>query len=149
WRQRHENGLRATAGLQPEQRAAIVDEVEFDVAATAVELERAFALTVGRVLAAGDDGGIGVGKCCADVTDECEAAIKARFVEIIEKQPADAAAFVAVAQVKIIVTPRLEAWVDVIPIGGAGGVRGLVPGDGVRAKAVAGGQVETAAKPPY
>src|SRR5699024_473550 len=59
WRQRHENGLRATAGLQPEQRAAIVDEVEFDVAATAVELERAFALTVGRVLAAGDDGGIG------------------------------------------------------------------------------------------
>src|SRR3546814_1218073 len=54
-RQAHKDRLGAAAGLQAEQGAAVVDQIELDVAAAAVELELAFALAPGRVAAALDD----------------------------------------------------------------------------------------------
>ena len=50
-RQRHQDRFGAAARLQAEQRAAVVHQVELDVAAAAVGLEVALALAVGRVLA--------------------------------------------------------------------------------------------------
>ena len=47
-RHRHQDALGAPARLQAEQRAAVVDQVELDVAAAAVGLEVALALAVGR-----------------------------------------------------------------------------------------------------
>ncbi len=49
--QGHEDGFGASAGLQPEQGAAVVHQVELDVAAAPVQLESALAFTVGMILA--------------------------------------------------------------------------------------------------
>src|SRR5512136_1420326 len=46
-RQRHEYRLRAPARLQPEQRAAIIDEIEFDVTSAAVRLKIPLARPIG------------------------------------------------------------------------------------------------------
>src|SRR5436189_1746278 len=59
-RERHEDRLGAAAGLQAEQGAAVVDQVELDVAAAAVGLEAALALAVRRVLSFIDDRQIGI-----------------------------------------------------------------------------------------
>ena len=58
--QRHEDGFGAATGLQAEQGAAVIDQVELHVPATAVFLELALLRGVGRVLAALDDWQVGV-----------------------------------------------------------------------------------------
>ena len=52
--------------LQAEQRAAVVDQVELDVAAAPVQLELALAFAERRVLAALDDRQVGVEEAVAD-----------------------------------------------------------------------------------
>ena len=46
-----QNGLGAAVGLQAEDGAAIDHQIEFDVAAAAIELKIALAFAVGRVFA--------------------------------------------------------------------------------------------------
>src|SRR5690606_32210800 len=50
WRQRHQDRFGATAGLQSERRAAVVHQVEFDVAAAAVQLELSFTFAMRMIL---------------------------------------------------------------------------------------------------
>src|SRR5262249_19146916 len=78
-RQRHQDRLDAAAGLQAEDRAAVVDEVELDVAAAAVLLELLLRLRIRLVLAAAGDGGVGVEEGVAGATDEGEGLLQVAF----------------------------------------------------------------------
>ena len=118
-RQRHQDGLGAAARLQTEQRAAVIDQVEFDVATAAVSLEIALACGVGNVPAPRDDRQIGVEKAVADAPGQREAALEASLadlVQIVEENPTDAARLVPVFQEKVAVAPVLVARVELGPV---------------------------------
>src|ERR1700694_812596 len=75
-RQRHENRLGASVRLQPEQRAAVIDQVELDVASSAVRLEIALALSVRQILAPQQNGFVGVEKTIAHAARQGEAVLE-------------------------------------------------------------------------
>src|SRR5579864_4301900 len=147
-RERHQDRLGAASGLQAEEGAAVVEEVELDVTAAAIELELALAVAEGGVAAALDDrqvrGQVGV----ADPAEEVEAAREAPLRQVVEEEAPDAAGLPAVAQIEIVVAPALEARVDLGAEGLAGLPRLLVPGAGVLDEGVIGREVEAAAEPP-
>ncbi|MES1942613.1 ferric pseudobactins receptor protein RF5-like protein [Salinisphaera sp. PC39] len=147
-RHRHQDGLRAALRLQPEQGAAVVDQVELHVAPAPVELEIALALAVSRIAAAFDDGGVGGHETASHVAREVETALEAPFVEVVEEQAADAALLAAVREVEVVVAPALEARIDVLAVDGAEIADAAMPVARVRLEAVVGRQVEAAAEPP-
>src|SRR5262245_24518229 len=87
-RQRHEYRFRAAARLQSEQGAAIIDEIEFDIAAAPVGLEVPLALAVGDAPAALHDGQVRRQKMIAHALQQPEAALEAAVVEVVEEYAA-------------------------------------------------------------
>src|SRR5690606_32321806 len=104
-RHRHQDAFGAAARLQAEQRAAVPHEVELDIAATAIGLEVALALAIGRVAAALQDGQVGLDEGVAHRADHREAALEAEFGEVIEEDAADAARLIAVLEEEVLVAP--------------------------------------------
>src|SRR6185436_20888590 len=104
-RQRHQDRLGAAARLQAEQRAAVVDEVELDVAPAAIRLEGALALAEGMLPALLDDRRIGGQEMVADRPREIEGAV---IGNVVEEDAADAARLVAMLEVEVLVAPLLE-----------------------------------------
>ncbi|KAG1543551.1 hypothetical protein G6F50_013976 [Rhizopus delemar] len=89
-RQAHQDAFAAATALQAEQRTAIVNKVEFHVAATAVQLELAFALAMGRVLALLHDRQVRLQEAIADRAQVIEIALEVAM-QVVEEQAADAA----------------------------------------------------------
>src|SRR5207248_5985628 len=96
------------ARLQAEQRAAVVDQVELDVAAAAVLLERLLLRRVRLRLAPPGDRQVGVEEVVAAVAHEGEQPAEVAL-EAVEEDAADAARLAAVWQVEVVVAPLLEA----------------------------------------
>src|SRR5262249_1342682 len=107
--ERHQDRLRAPARLQAEQRPAIIDEIEFDVATAAVRLEIPLALSVGEAHAALRHGQVGREEMIADALRQPEAALEAPVAEVVEEYAADAARLAAVLEVEVVVAPALES----------------------------------------
>jgi len=128
--------------LQAEQGAPVVHQVEFHVAAPAVELEVPLPLAVGRLGPGLQDGhvggqvvvahafrqveavleGIGVKRRCLPLSpDPSPACGGGEGGQVVEEDAADAPGFVAVLEEEVLVAPALEAGVVV----GAEGVQGL------------------------
>src|SRR6185312_9531990 len=147
-RQRHQDRLRAPAGLEAEERAPVPHQVELHITAPPVELEVPLPLAVGGVPAPLDDGHIGGEEVVADALEEGEAALEPPLVEIVEKDPADPSRLLAVAEVEVFVAPRLVARVDLRTERRARLAGGAVPVDGVLLEAIVGREVEPAAEPP-
>src|ERR1043165_2829375 len=76
-RQRHQDRFGAAAGLQAEQSAAIVDEIEFDITPTTIQLEVALALAERRRAPTRDDRQIRGQEVIADAALISEAALEA------------------------------------------------------------------------
>jgi hypothetical protein len=112
-RHRHQDALGAAARLQAEQRAAVVHEVELDVAAAPVGLEVALALAVRGVAAAPDDRQVRRQEGVADRAHQREARVEAALGEVVEEDAADAARLVAVLEEEVLVAPALEARIQV------------------------------------
>ena len=98
--------------------------------------------------ATADNGAIGCKVGVADGLQEAKTGVEAPVVEVVEKQSADAARFVAVFKIEVAVAPLFEARINVGAEGAAGVVGGLVPVAGVVGEAVVGGEVVAAAEPP-
>src|SRR5262245_38918219 len=111
-RQRGEDRLAASPGLQPEARAAILQQVELDGAAAPPELEVALALAPERVLAPRQDRLIGGQEVLGHAAQEREGALEAALAPVVEEQAADAARLVAVREEEVAVAPGLEARVE-------------------------------------
>ena len=69
----------------------------------------------------------------ADAAQKSKGGIKAPLIEVVKKQAADAARFLAMLEMKILVTPAFEARVYVFAEGLAGTPGLPVPGDAILA----------------
>src|SRR5579875_2857627 len=107
-RQGHENRLDIAVGLEPEQGAAVIDEVEFDITAAADQLLAALFGRPGLEHVAPDEAGIDGEKRLADIAGEGEIPLPVPAVEVIEKNAADPARLVAVPDEEVFIAPRLE-----------------------------------------
>ena len=140
-RQTHQNTLDARAGrIQAETGAAIVHEIELDVATAAELLPLLLALGEGHEHALAHDGQIGGQEGRQAVLHEGEELFLVffGFVEVVEEDAADAAGFVAVLDVEIVVAPLFEARVVGAVVFVAGVFDGAVEVDGVFVEEVAG-----------
>src|SRR6266545_6880141 len=112
-RERHQYRLRAASGLQSEERPAVVDEVELDVAAAAVGLEIPLALAVGEAPPPLENRKVSRQKMLADAAREIETEVEAFLVQVVEENSADPARLAAVLEKKVLVAPALEAGIAV------------------------------------
>src|SRR5262245_39594308 len=108
-RQRHQDGLDIAAGHQPELGAAVVEEVELNIASAPRQLVVAFLRRPALVHVPAHQLGIDLQKRLADIAGEGEVALEVSAVEIVEKNAAHAARLAAVRQVEILVAPFFEA----------------------------------------
>src|SRR5687768_1487836 len=145
-RQRHQDRFGAAAGLQAEEGAAVVDQVELDVAAAAVGLEAALALAEREVFPSLQKRHVGFEEMVADRLRQIEGG---GLRQVVEEDAADAAGLVAVAQVEVFVAPALVLRIQIRPEGRQRlAARGMeVPG--VLLEAVVGREVHAAAEPPH
>src|SRR5262245_28147270 len=84
-RHRGEDRLDIAAGLQAENGAAVVEQVELDIAAAPHELLFAVGLRPGRCDVAPDDRGIDAEKGAPDLLGEVEIGLPVAAVEIVEE----------------------------------------------------------------
>ncbi len=84
----------------------------------------------------------------ANAPGEAEAVVKAVFIEIIKKKPADAPRLLAVANIEVLVAPLFKTRVIVRTERIARALGSAMPVNGVLVEAVVGREIETAAEPP-
>src|ERR1700757_3658945 len=106
-RQRGQERLHIAAGAQPEDGAAVVEQVELHVAAAAHELFLALGRAPGRGEILAHQFGINPPERAAHLLGEGEVRLPVRAVEIVVENAADAAHLAAVAQVEIFIAPAL------------------------------------------
>ena len=111
-RQRHENGFGASFGLEAEEGTPVVDEIEFDIAPAAVELKLAFSLGARQVLASCYDGQIGGDEVVANRLQKGKGFFEALGIIVVEKDAANPPCFIAVGQVKVVITGIFKTWVQ-------------------------------------
>src|SRR6266571_3215532 len=148
-RERHQYRLRAASGLQSEERPAVVDEVELDVAAAAVGLEVPLALAVGKAPPPLENRKVSRQKMLADAAREIETEVEPFLVQVVEENPADTARLAAVLEVEVFVAPALEAGIAVRPERVERLPASQVEVARVLLESVVGSQVHSAAEPPY
>src|SRR5205807_4566788 len=95
------------AGLQPEQGAAVIEQVELDVAAAAHQLLLALRLRPARCPIAADELRVDAQEGSAHVLREGKIRVPIAAIVPIVKNAADAARLVAVLQKKIFIAPAL------------------------------------------
>src|SRR4051794_38272635 len=95
-RHRGENCIDVAAGAQAEDGAAIVQEIEFDVASAPYELFFTFGFGPGRCEVAPDEVRIDFGESASDILREGEIRVPAARVEPVVEDAADTAHLVAV-----------------------------------------------------
>ncbi len=110
-RHRHQDALGPAARLQAEMRAAVPDQVELDIAAAPVGLERALRLAVRHRLAPLHDRQVGRQERIADRTRHRERGLDVGFADVVEEHAADAARLLAMLQEEVLVAPGLVARV--------------------------------------
>ena len=105
-RHRRQDRLDIAAGAQAENGAAVVEQVELDIAAAAHQLLVALGLAPGRREIVRHQLGIDAAEGAADILREGEDRLPVGF-QIVVENPADAAHLVAVLEEEIVVAPFL------------------------------------------
>ena len=129
--------------------ASVPDQVEFHVTAASVELEVALALAPRQLAPAGYDRPIGREVGVTHGSEERERLGETELVEIVEEQSADAARFLPVLQIKVLVAGAFETRIVFGAERRDGGACGFMPVHRVGLKAIVGRQVEAAPEPPH
>src|SRR5579885_1078651 len=141
------NGFDITAGFQAEAGAAVIKQVEFDIAAAADQLMAALLFAPRQSHARPNDCRVDADKRLSDRLHKTEVALPIAAVEIINKEAAGAARLVAVFEKKIPVAPRLEALVAIRLVLLASRAQGGVKRGFRVAVGIDRGQIGAAAKP--
>src|SRR5436190_15697835 len=89
--QRHEDGLDIPAGLEAEDRAAVIEQVELDIAASPDELMAALVLGPSAVLALDHHGRVGGKESAADILGKGKVLLPVAAVQVIVEDAADPA----------------------------------------------------------
>src|SRR5262245_12942583 len=98
---RRKNRIHIAAGFQPKDCAAVIQQVELDVASTSDQLLLAVGLVPGKRKIAPDKLGIDFQERAADVLGEGQVGVPIAGIVPVVEDAADAAGFLAVRQVKI------------------------------------------------
>ena len=107
-RKTHQNGFGSATRFKTENRAAIVEEIELDIAAAAIKLILTLLLAdTAHSCVVVAMGTYASRKCVADLLNELEILVPVAF-KVIEKKAADAAHFSAMFQREVFVAPLLE-----------------------------------------
>src|SRR5271166_2063480 len=106
-RQGGENRLDIAAGPQAEHGAAVVQEVELDVASTTNELLIALRLVPGRRKVAPHQLRIDIQERAADVLDKSKVRVPISRIVPVEENAANAARLAAMLEIEILVAPSL------------------------------------------
>src|SRR5207253_9192955 len=106
-RQRGENRFDIAPGFEPEQRAAVMEQVELDVAAAAHQLLLALGFRPGLCPIAPDELRVDAQEGASDFPGEDKIRFPIAAVVPIVKNAADAARLVAVFEKKICIAPAL------------------------------------------
>src|SRR5829696_771397 len=104
-RHRRENRIYIAAGLQPKNCAAVVEQVEFDIASAPDQLLLAVGGVPGQGEIAPHEVGIDLQEGAADVLGEGEVGVPIARVMPVVENAADAARFLAMRQMEILVAP--------------------------------------------
>src|SRR3546814_5186558 len=89
-------------------RAAIPDQIEFDIAPAAIQLPVAFAFAVRHVFAAFDNRQIGVEKMVADAALQGEAPRETADMPVVEEHATVATWFISLLAEELVVAPFLQ-----------------------------------------
>src|SRR5215471_9441301 len=101
--------LDVAAGLQPENRAAVVEQVELNITPTADELLLAVCISPWGHHVAAHDVWVDADKGAAYALREVEVLLPVSGIEIVVEDAANTAHLCAVRQIEILVAPGLEA----------------------------------------
>src|SRR5207244_1854216 len=116
-RHRHQHRLDAPLGLEAEQRAAVVDQVELDVAPAPQALPVALVGPPGLVAVALGNRDPGLREHPADIADQSEQALEVGPL-IVEEHTADTARLLAMAKeevgIAVLLEPRIGAVLEAI-----------------------------------
>src|ERR1700722_790955 len=104
--QRGEDRVHIAAGLQAKRRAAVVEQVEFHIAAAAHELLLALLLVPGGLEIPPHECGINLEEGKPHLADESEIGPPVAGIQIVEENSADAARLVPMLEEEILVAPR-------------------------------------------
>src|SRR6187551_4039699 len=102
---RREDGIHIAAGFQPEDGAAVIQQVELDIAASPDQLLLAVRGGPGKREVAPDQFRIDPQEGAADVLREGEVGVPVAGIMPVVEDAADAARFLAMRQVEILVAP--------------------------------------------
>src|SRR5207245_2319531 len=116
-------------GLQAEDGSPVVDQVELDVAAAPVELERTFGVAVRLASPLLDDGEVGVRQRRGKILDEGEDTRASG--DLVEEHASYAAALLAVLDQEVVVAPLFETRVVTGVVAVAGALQSSVEMPGV------------------
>src|SRR5260370_42393231 len=105
-RQANEDRLDASHGLECEQGAAVIEQIELDITATAPELPSALGVAVGLAHVTLEDRAVGRKKMIAGVAHERKH-FPQPIGEVVKEDAADPACLTAGGQIKEFVAPRL------------------------------------------
>src|SRR5216683_3911635 len=105
-RHRRKNRLDVATGLEAENSTAVIKQIEFDIAAAADQLLLAIGFAPWRREVFSHQTGIDAKKGAANILREGKSLVPVGF-EIVVKNAADTARFVAVLEEKVIVAPFL------------------------------------------
>lgn len=106
--ERHEDRLDAAAGLEAEDGAPVVDEVELDVAPPPHQLPLLLLLSEGVVLVLLHDGEICLSHVRSAVARKLEDLLGVLVVEVVKEDAAEAAGLATVLDAEVFVGPLLE-----------------------------------------
>src|SRR5947207_6821927 len=145
--QGHQDRLDIAAGLEAKAGAAVVKEIELDIAAAADQLVLPLRRGPRPVHALAHDRREHREKRVADRPDKREIALPIAAVEIIEKDAAGAARLAAMLQIEILVVPLSEAGIGIRLVAVAGCGERRVKLFGCGRIGIDRGQVGAAAEP--
>ena len=111
-RQRHKDGLDATARLEAEDSATIVDEVELSVSTTTNELPLLLLLSELIVLVLVDDGQVGGDDAVKAIGCEVEELLWLAIVQIVIEDTAKTTGLASVGDDEVVVSVLLELRVE-------------------------------------
>src|SRR5258706_14072690 len=107
-RHRRQDGIHIAAGFQPEDGAAVVEQIEFDITSAPHELLLAILWCPRRIKIPSHQFGIDFQECAADVLSEGEVGVPVAAVVPVVKNAAYAARLLAMRKIEIFVAPFLE-----------------------------------------
>ena len=105
--ERHQDRFDASSGFEAEHRSPVVDQIEFDVASSPVELELPLFLGGNGFHSVPYDWQIGINESVARILYESECFFRI-ILEVIKEDSSNPSSFLSMLEVEVFITPIFE-----------------------------------------